>query len=136
MPVSRRTTWRGVVRSKRERPEPSTIFGAMSNCLRVSRTTAPPPAVEPSPPNCAPRPLSSISAMKLSDGWFIWRAIEAIGGDSHSDSGVIPVGASPERALPMIFTPRRSSAFSNAWAAKRAGLAWKYGRGLPVRPWL
>ena len=72
----------------------------------------------------------------MSDGWFIWRTIADSGGDAHSDSGVMPVAASPERALPRIFTPSFSSAFSNACAAKRAGLDWKYGLDWPVRPWL
>ena len=72
----------------------------------------------------------------MSDGTFIWREIDATVGEVHSLSGVMPVGVRPLRALPAIFTPRRLSAAWNASAAKRAGLAWKYGRDLPVRPWL
>ena len=47
MPVSSRTTSRGVVRLARERPEPSTIVGAIPKRSTVSRMTAPPAAVEP-----------------------------------------------------------------------------------------
>ena len=63
MPFSRATTSRGVVRSERLSPEPSTTFGAMSNCASVSRTTFAPAAVEPAVPNSAPRPLISVSAL-------------------------------------------------------------------------
>ena len=63
MLLSSCTTWRGVVRSARESPEPSTTLGVIPNGLTASRTTAPPADVLPAPPNCAPRPLISISAM-------------------------------------------------------------------------
>ena len=63
IPVSMRTTSRGVVRFSRESPEPSAIAGEISNWASVSRMTRPPAAVEPSPPNCEPMLLIRISAM-------------------------------------------------------------------------
>ena len=99
--------------------------GARASCSRRRRTRA-------------PSALISVSAMKLSDGRFIGRRARAIGGEAHSRerrhrrSGV---SAGAGRAGDLHARGARAPS-SNAWAAKRGGLAWKYGRRLPVRPWL
>ena len=53
-------------------------------------TTAAPAAVVPAPPKRAPRPLSSVSAKKLSEGRLVSRAIVAMSGESTRASSVAP----------------------------------------------
>src|SRR3954452_17869934 len=91
----------GLVWSERDRPEPSTTRGVTPKPARVDFTTFAPAAVEPAPPNAAPRPLIIISAKKLSDGWSVRRAIVEIGGESVGASSGAPDGAERAPVLPL-----------------------------------
>ena len=84
---SSRTTWRGVVRLERERPEPSATRGRSPKPVIVRRTTAAPARVVPPAPNSSPSALISVSALKLSDGRLVRRAISAIVAERCSASG-------------------------------------------------
>ena len=124
---SSRTTWRGVVRFERERPEPSAIRGRSPKPVIVRRTTAAPARVVPPAPNSSPSALISVSALKLSDGRLVRRAISAIVAEERSASGSAAGGVRPARAAPPITTSRRLSARAKARAANSGG------RLLPVR---
>ena len=119
------TTWRGVVRSERDRPEPSTIFGLSPKPCIVRFTTTAPARVVPPVPNSEPTALISVSALKLSDGRLVTRASSASVGELYSTSGTAPFGACPARAAPPVTTPWLRSRRSSSRATKRAGLAWK-----------
>jgi hypothetical protein len=87
----------------------------------VRRTTAAPARVVPPAPNLSPSALISVSALKLSDGRLVRRAISAIVAERCSASGSAPGCARPVRAVPPMTTWRRSSARSKARAAYRGG---------------
>ena len=131
---SSRTTWRGVVRLPRERPEPSTTRGRRPKPAIVLRTTTLPALLEPAVPNSEPRPLISVSALKLSEGTLVTRASSAMVGELCSASDSAAAGVRPIFGPAPTVTPRRRSALSNSRAAKRAGLFWKHGRRRPERP--
>ena len=118
---SSRTTWRGVVRLERERPEPSATRGRRPKPVIVRRTTAAPARVVPPVPNCCPSALISVSALKLSDGRLVRRAISAIVAERCSASGSAPASVRPVRAEPPMTTSRRLSARSKARAAYSGG---------------
>jgi hypothetical protein len=115
------TTSRGEVRLERDRPEPSVIRGAMPSSSSSSRMTAAPAAVLPRSPNCAPSTLMSISAMKLSDGWFISRSSSAAGWERQAPTATASFGVRPRRARRSMSTPSPRSCLVNARAAKFAG---------------
>ncbi len=80
----------------------------MPNVASCSRTTAAPALVVPAPPKCAPRPFSSISASKLSDGTFVWRTISLIGGESTPAISCASGGAVPAPLRPSTPTLTRA----------------------------
>jgi hypothetical protein len=128
------TTSRGVVALPRERPEPSTTVGLRPKPAIVRRTTTAPALVLPPAPNSAPSTLISVSAAKLSEVRLVLRASSAIVGERCSASFSAALGVRPIRGPPPVLTPRRRSARSSTRAAKRAGLDWRRGRTVPVRP--
>ncbi len=128
------TTSRGDVRSLRDRPEPSITCGATPSTPSSSRTTRAPALVLPDVPKRAPSTLTSVSAMKLSDGGFINRTRSATDTDCHSVRSAAPGGAMPVDAPRRTRTPSLRSCLVNALAAKRAGLRCQYGESAPVRP--
>ena len=128
------TTSLGDVRSERERPDPSTIRGDIPSSPSSSVATCAPAAVLPAPPYREPTTLISVSAMKLSDGWFIWRSRSASGAERHAPTGTASVAVRPRRAPRATSTPRWRSCFAKNVAAKLAGRFWKYGALRPVRP--
>ena len=94
-----------------------------------------PAAVLPAPPNCAPSTLTNISAMKLSDGWFISRSSSVTGWERHSVTSAASLGVRPRRALRETFdAERRAAASRTRVAAKFAGRFCQYGARRPVRP--
>ena len=128
------TTSLGVVRSERERPEPSTIRGAIPSVPSSSVATSAPAAVLPAPPKRAPTTLISVSAMKLSDGWFICRSRSASAAERQAPTGTAASAVRPRRAPRSTSTPRWRSCLVKNVAAKLAGRFWKYGALRPVRP--
>ena len=122
MASSRCTTWRGVVRSERESPEPSTICGVRPSSASWLLTTPTPAAVVPAPPNSAPRSLTSISARKLSEGTFVRRMRSRIGGEGAVASSCASAGAVPAPLRPSTRIPSVRRALANCPAASAAGL--------------
>ena len=94
-------------------------------CAIWALTTEAPALVVPAPPNRIPSCLSSISAMKLSDGEFVsWMSV-ASRGELTAASGAAVTGVSPEPTrVPFItLTPAAPSAESSCCAANCAGWA-------------
>jgi hypothetical protein len=83
-----------------------------------------PAAVVPSPPACAARSLSSISAKKLSEGLLVIAARRVIVGDWTVASTRASAGARPALAAPLTEISRRASAESSRAAANEGGFDW------------
>ena len=120
-------TWAGVVRSYRERPEPSSKRGWTPNALATwVRTTAAPAAVVPPAPNLAPRSLSSVSAKKLSDGVLVSSISFAIVGELTEVSVVAAAGVVP------VLTGRPPAQLDPVGAQRRPQLQAGLQRGVLV----
>ena len=112
---------RGLVRSERDRPEPSLSWGWTPKLAISDRTTAAPAAVVPAPPKLAPSPLSSISAKKLSDGVLVSLISVAIRGEWTTASCCAEAGVTarvhaglPRDLDPAAFSARRTAGWRTA----------------------
>ena len=112
------TTSSGVVRSARDRPEPSTTAGSRWTVARNCETTAAPAVVLPPAPKRAPSAFSSISAKKSSEGTAVSLTSVAIGGEcSVTSRRASNRSATPACERPVTTTPSWRSVAASREAA-------------------
>ena len=129
--VSSVTTSRGWCGRRRRAPSrpPARVQPKLGDRLC---TTFAPAAVVPAPPKRAPRPFSSVSAKKLSDGGSVRPSSCSIVGEAPPRAASRPRGCSAAPPPCATATPRRAAPRAAARAAYAAGACAPFS--LPVSP--